>query len=101
MLLSEKYDARAVVLLLLLVIQSYINYIGYRSEDRQRRVLPPGKYDASLFVCLFVFVSVGPAGGEDVITALTTICNKIWQTGEWPTPWTQSSVITLSRKGNL
>ena len=28
------------------------------------------------------------AGGEDVITALTTICNKIWQTGEWPTPWT-------------
>ena len=30
------------------------------------------------------------AGGEDVITTLTTICNKIWQTGEeWPTPWTQ------------
>ena len=26
------------------------------------------------------------AGGEDVITALTTICIKIWQTGEWPTP---------------
>ena len=41
------------------------------------------------------------AGGEDVITALTTICNKIWQTGEWPTPWTQSSVITLPKKGNL
>ena len=35
------------------------------------------------------------AGGEDVITALTTICNKIWQTGKWPTPWTQSLVITL------
>ena len=28
------------------------------------------------------------AGGEYVITALTTICNRIWQTGEWPTPWT-------------
>ena len=41
------------------------------------------------------------AGGEDVITALTTICNKIWQTGEWPTPWTRSLVITLSKKGNL
>ena len=26
------------------------------------------------------------AGGEDVITALTIICNEIWQTGEWPTP---------------
>ena len=37
------------------------------------------------------------AGGEDVITALTTICNKIWQTGEWPTPWTQSLVITLPK----
>ena len=27
------------------------------------------------------------AGGEDVITALTTICNKIWQADKiWPTP---------------
>ena len=26
------------------------------------------------------------AGGEDVITAVPTIFNKIWQTGEWPTP---------------
>ena len=41
------------------------------------------------------------ADGEDVITTLTTICNKIWQTGEWKTPWTQSLVITLPKKGNL
>ena len=41
------------------------------------------------------------AGGEDVISALTTVCNKIWQTGEWPTPWTQTLVITLPKKGNL
>ena len=41
------------------------------------------------------------AGGEDVVTALTTICNRIWQTGEWPTPWTQSLVTTLPKKGNL
>ena len=41
------------------------------------------------------------AGGEDVITALTTICRTIWQAGEWPTPWTQSLVITLPKKGNL
>ena len=41
------------------------------------------------------------AAGEDVITALTTVCNKIWRTGEWPTPWTQSLVITLPKKGNL
>ena len=36
-----------------------------------------------------------------VITALMTICNKIWQTREWPTPWTQSLVITLPKKGSL
>ena len=30
-----------------------------------------------------------------------TICHKIWQTGEWPTPWSQSLVITLPKKGNL
>jgi len=41
------------------------------------------------------------AGGEAVIGALLTICNKIWQTGEWPTPWTQSLIITLPKKGNL
>ena len=44
---------------------------------------------------------LGQAGGEDVTTTLMTICNKIWQTGEWPTPWTQSLVITLPKKGNL
>ena len=41
------------------------------------------------------------AGGEDVIPALLKIYNKIWQTGEWPTPWTQSLVITLPKKGNM
>ena len=39
------------------------------------------------------------ADGEEVITALTTICNKIWQTGDWPTPRTQSFVTTLPKKG--
>ena len=41
------------------------------------------------------------AGGETMINALLNICNKIWQTGEWPTPWTQSLIITLPKKGNL
>ena len=40
-------------------------------------------------------------GGENAITALTTICNKISQTGEWPTQWTQSLFIILPKKGNL
>ena len=41
------------------------------------------------------------AGGEAMIGMLLIICNKIWQTGEWPTPWTQSLIITLPKKGNL
>ena len=41
------------------------------------------------------------AGGDAVISALHKICNKIWQTGELSTPWTQSLIITLTKKGNL
>ena len=41
------------------------------------------------------------ADGETMIDALLNICNKIWQTGEMPTSWTQSLVITLPKKGNL
>ena len=41
------------------------------------------------------------AGGEAMIDMLLIICNKIWQTGEWPTPWTHSLIITLPKKGNL
>ena len=41
------------------------------------------------------------AGREVMIDILTSICNKIWQTGEWPTTWTQSLVITLPKKGNM
>ena len=50
-----------------------------------------------VYVCTYMCVCLT----VDVITALTTICNKIWQTGEWPTPWTQSLVTTLPKKGNL
>ena len=39
-------------------------------------------------------------GGEAMVNALQIICNKIWRTGEWPTPWTQSLVIALPKKGN-
>ena len=41
------------------------------------------------------------AGGEAMIDMLLIICNKIWQTGEWPTPWTQPLIIILLKKGNL
>ena len=41
------------------------------------------------------------AGVETMIDVLTEICNRIWRTGEWPTPWTQSLIITLPQKDNL
>ena len=37
------------------------------------------------------------AGGETMIDVLTEICNMIWRTGELPTPWTQSLIITLPK----
>ena len=36
-----------------------------------------------------------------MVDILTKICNKIWKTGEWQAPWTQSLIITLPKKGNL
>ena len=41
------------------------------------------------------------AGGETMSGVLLNICNKIWQTGEWPKLWTQSLIITIPKKGNL
>ena len=41
------------------------------------------------------------AGGEEMVSILHKICNKIWKTGVWPKEWTQSLVITLPKKGNL
>ena len=41
------------------------------------------------------------AGGKTMIDMLLIICNKIWQSREWPMPLTQSLIITLPKKGNL
>ena len=36
-----------------------------------------------------------------MVAAFTDICNRIWRTGEWTTPWTKSLIITFPKKGNL
>ena len=36
-----------------------------------------------------------------MVNALLITCNNIWRTGEWPTPWTHSLVITRPKNGNL
>ena len=41
------------------------------------------------------------AGGEAMIDMLLIIYIQIWQTGEWPTPWALSLIVTLPKKGNL
>ena len=41
------------------------------------------------------------AGWEAMMNILTSICNKIRKTGEWPTTWIQSLVIALPKKGNF
>ena len=40
-------------------------------------------------------------GGEATEKVLTTLCQKVWETKEWPSSWTQSLVIPLPKKGNL
>ena len=36
-----------------------------------------------------------------MVNTLLIICNRIWRTGNGPTPWTQSVVITLAKNCNL
>ena len=38
---------------------------------------------------------------NEKIDVLTEICNRIWRTGEWPTTFTRSLIITLSKWDNL
>ena len=40
-------------------------------------------------------------GGQPVVEVLHAICNKIWDTGKWPSTWTKSIIITILKKGNL
>ena len=40
------------------------------------------------------------AGGEDVIKALTRLCNCIWKTKEWPKDWKKSIFIPIHKKGS-
>jgi hypothetical protein len=41
------------------------------------------------------------AGGDPVIDVLHTVCNHTWKTGEWPTNWTKSLIITIPKKGSM
>ena len=40
-------------------------------------------------------------GGSELVTVITTLCQKIWETKQWPEEWTRSLIIPLPKKGNL
>ena len=46
-------------------------------------------------------IGAGPGRRGHDTYMLLIICNMIWQTGDWPTSWTQFLIITLPKKGNL
>ena len=37
------------------------------------------------------------AGGDTIVHAMKIIIDKIWKTGDWPSDWTQSEIITLPK----
>ena len=39
-------------------------------------------------------------GGNILITICTDIFNKIWETGIWPSDWTNSLIISIHKKGS-
>lgn len=40
-------------------------------------------------------------GGNELVTIVTSLCQKIWEAKQWPTEWTQALIIPLPKKGNL
>ena len=44
-----------------------------------------------------IYGEIIKAGGETVVQAMKTVIDNIWKTGEWPTDWTQSEIITLPK----
>ena len=40
-------------------------------------------------------------GGDEMTRVLTAICQRIWDSKEWPLEWTRSLIIPLPKKGNL
>ena len=39
--------------------------------------------------------------GEITIEVYTKLCNDVWESGTWPSAWTQSIIVPLPQKGNL
>jgi hypothetical protein len=40
-------------------------------------------------------------GGDELIRRITTLCNKIWTTGEIPEDWCDGIIIPIPKKGDL
>ena len=40
------------------------------------------------------------AGGDEMVRTITLLCNRIWETGEWPRDWKNSVFIPIFKKGD-
>jgi hypothetical protein len=40
------------------------------------------------------------AGGDEMVRKITLLCNRIWETGEWPKGWKNSVFIPIFKKGD-
>ena len=40
------------------------------------------------------------ATGEEGIRILTDLCNRIWNTGQWPRDWKKSIYVPIPKKGD-
>jgi len=50
--------------------------------------------------CDGIPIEIMKAAGEDEMHALTILCRKIWDTGEWPRYWKKSTYIPIPKKGD-
>ena len=47
-----------------------------------------------------IHIEMIKAGGDEMIKKITLLCNRIWETGEWPRDWKSSVFIPIFKKGD-
>ena len=48
-----------------------------------------------------ISVELNKKGVSRLVTIITALCRKIWETKQWPDEWTRSLIFPLPKKGNL
>ena len=81
------------------------NTVPYSSQPPEEDLQPILREEVKIAIAslpeLIIPAEHVQADRETMIDVLTEICDRIWSTGEWPIPWTQSLIITLPKKDTL